>query len=74
MTTITKRTEQYLASKPSIRDCLKKRVVNYSQLARLIRKELKDKKITMEAILIACRRYAHKIQKEKVRRMQFFAY
>ena len=65
MATITKLTEQYLASHPSIRDCLKKRIINYSQLARLIRKELKNKRITMEAILIACRRYSHKIQKEK---------
>lgn len=65
MATITKLTEQYLASHPSIRDCLKKRVINYSKLARLIRKELNDKKITMEAILIACRRAAAKMHKEK---------
>lgn len=65
MPTTTELTEQYLAVHPSIRDCLKYGVINYSKLARRVAKEIgAQKKSSMEAILVACRRYAHKIQKE----------
>jgi acetolactate synthase small subunit len=63
MVTTTKQTEDYLAEHPSIKDCLKINIINYSKLARKIAKELKiEKKTSMEAILIACRRYVYKIK------------
>lgn len=63
MKTISKQTEDFISDHPSIRDCLKKGVINYSRLARLIAKELKIEKSTnMEAILVACRRYVSKLK------------
>ncbi|MFH1398863.1 MAG: ACT domain-containing protein [Candidatus Woesearchaeota archaeon] len=65
MVTTTELTWQYISEHPSIKDCLKKGVVNYSKLARMIAKELGiEKKTNMEAILIACRRYALKLGEE----------
>ena len=64
MVSITKQTQKYIAEHPSIKDAMKKNVVNYSKLARLIVKDLKLKKTNMEAVLIACRRYAEKLGKE----------
>ncbi len=67
MPTTTELTEQYIAEHPSIKDCLKKGIINYSKLSRRIAKELKiEKKSSMEAILIACRRYLDKINRENV--------
>lgn len=68
MPTTTELTEKYLSEHPSIKDCLKEEIINYSKLSRKISKELNiEKKTSMEAILIAARRYAEKIKKEKVR-------
>lgn len=67
MPTTTELTEQYILEHPSIKDCLKKGVINYSKLSRKIAQELSlGKKTSMEAILIACRRYALKLKKEAV--------
>ncbi len=67
MVTITEQTEKYLSEHPSIKDCLKKGVINYSKLARKVGKELDiEKSSNMEAILIACRRYALKLKKEEL--------
>jgi len=61
---ITKQTEKYISEHPSVKDCLKKRLVNYSSLTRLIADELNiDLKKNFDAILIACRRYAEKLRK-----------
>ncbi|MCK5333472.1 MAG: hypothetical protein KAJ24_03085 [Candidatus Aenigmarchaeota archaeon] len=66
MPTTTELTEKYLSEHPSIRDCLKNEVINYSRLSRKIALELGiEKKSSHEAILIACRRYAMKLKKEK---------
>lgn len=66
MATTAQLTEQYLGEHPSIKDCLKNRVINYSKLARKIGQELGiEKKTSMEAILVACRRYAAKLKTEK---------
>ena len=66
MPTTTELTVKYIEEHPSIKDCLKKGVVNYSKLSRRISKELKiEKKTSMEAILIACRRYAEKLKMYK---------
>lgn len=67
MPTTTELTVKYLEEHPSIKDCLKHRVINYSRLSRKIAKELDiEKKSSMEAILIACRRYAARLQKESI--------
>ena len=64
---ITKLTESYIAEHPSVRDCLKKGLINYSSLTRQICKDLNlDLKKNFDAILIACRRYYKKISKEAV--------
>ena len=68
MPTTTELTEKYLSEHPSIKDCLREGIINYSKLSRKIAKELDiEKKTSIEAILIAARRYEEKIKKEKVR-------
>lgn len=65
MPTTTEITEKYISEHPSIKDCLNQGVINYSKLARKIGRELGiDKKTSMEAVLIACRRYAQKIKQD----------
>lgn len=55
-------TEKYILDHVSIKDCLKKGLVNYSALARLISKELGiEKKASKEAILVAARRFRMKM-------------
>ena len=67
MPTTTELTEKYLSEHPSILDCLKNGVINYSKLSRKISKELDiEKKTSLEAILISCRRYEAKIKDEKI--------
>jgi len=57
-------TEKYIEEHPCIKDCLKKDIVNYSKLSRLISKELGiERKTSIDAIQIACRRYAEKLKK-----------
>jgi len=64
---ITKLTEEYIAEHPSIKDCLKKGLINYSSLTRKLCKDLDlDLKKNFDAILIACRRYHRKVSKEPV--------
>ena len=66
MTNITKMTEEYIAERPSVKDALKKGLVNYSKLTRQIASELGiDLKNNFDAILIACRRYYRKVKSEK---------
>lgn len=67
MPTTTELTKKYLEEHPSIKDCLKHGIINYSKLARKIAKELNiEKKTSLEAILIACRRYEAKLKDEKI--------
>jgi len=64
---LTKTTEQYIQEHPSIKDCLRKGMINYSALTRKIAEERNlDLKKNFDAILIACRRYYSKIKKEAV--------
>jgi len=63
---ITKLTESYIAEHPSVKDCLKKGLINYSSLTRQICKDLDLDKKNFDAVLIACRRYYRKIGKETV--------
>jgi aspartokinase len=61
----TELTNSYINEHPHIKSCLKKGLVNYSSLARLISKDLKiEKKTSKEAILIAARRFHDKLKKE----------
>lgn len=67
MPTTTEITEKYLTEHPSIKDCLKQGIINYSKLSRKIAKELNiEKETSIEAILIACRRYEVKIKDGQV--------
>ena len=67
MPNITKLTENYILEHPSVKDCLKNGLINYSSLSRQIASELKlDLKNNFDAILIACRRYQRKLKKEEV--------
>jgi len=66
MPTTAELAEKYIVEHPSIKDCLKYNVINYSRLARKISKELGiEKKSSDEAILVACRRYSLKLKKEQ---------
>ena len=66
MPNITKLTENYILEHPSIKDCLKNGLINYSSLSRQIASDLKlDIKKNFDAILIACRRFKRKLKKEE---------
>ena len=63
MTSNTKITEQYISEHRSIKECLKKGLINYSALARLIAEDLElPKSKKKEALLVAARRYKDKIK------------
>jgi aspartokinase len=66
MANITKLTEQYINNHPSIKDSLKKGLINYSALTRLICKDMRLSKSSFDAVLIAARRYRNKIKGEKI--------
>ncbi len=71
---IAKQVDEYIGSHPSIQDCLKKGLVNYSALSRAIIKENKlDKERDFEAVLVASRRYAGKKQLTAAREEQIKA-
>ena len=58
MANITKLTEHYISEHPSIKDALKKGLINYSKLTRQIAEDMDiELKKNFDAILIACRRY-----------------
>lgn len=66
MSNITKLTENYILEHPSIKDCLKNGLINYSSLSRQIASELNlNLKRNFDAILIACRRLKRKLKKEE---------
>jgi uncharacterized protein YktA (UPF0223 family) len=63
MPTTSEITERYIREHRSIKECLKKGIINYSSLSRLIAKDLElDKKVSKDAILIAARRFKEKIK------------
>ncbi len=63
--TTTELTIEYIKDHPDIKNCLKKDLINYSSLARLIAKDLDiANKTSKEAILIAARRFKDKLKKE----------
>ena len=65
--TTSELTIEYIKNHPHIKSCLKAGLINYSSLSRQIAKDLKiEKKTSMEAILIAARRFQDKLSEEKV--------
>ena len=63
---ITKLTENYVLQHPSVKDCLKNGLINYSSLSRRIASELNlNIKNDFDAILIACRRLKRKLKQEE---------
>ena len=64
---ITKLTESYILEHPSVKDCLKNNLINYSSLSRQIASDLNiNLKKNFDAILIACRRFKRKMKKEEI--------
>src|SRR3989338_7735480 len=61
---ITKLAEKYILNSPSVKNALKKGLINYSSLARQIVKNSNLDKKNFDAVLIACRRYYQKIKLE----------
>ncbi len=63
--TTSDQTLEYIKNHMDIKNCLKKGVINYSSLARLIASELDiEKKTSKEAILMAARRYQERLKDE----------
>jgi len=66
MTNKTKLTENYIIQHPSIKDCLKNDLINFSSLSRKIAEDLNlNLKKNFDAILIACRRFQRKLKREE---------
>ena len=64
---ITKLTEDHILQHPSIKDCLKNGLINYSSLSRKIASDLNlNLKKNFDAILIACRRFRRKLKQEQI--------
>ena len=67
MQSVTKLAEEYISNHPSVKDCLKNDLINFSSLSRQIAKESDlNLKKNFDAILIACRRYQRKLKKEEI--------
>ncbi|MEK6984539.1 MAG: hypothetical protein AABX33_08240 [Nanoarchaeota archaeon] len=67
MPSVTKYAEEYILRHPSIKDCLKNGLLNYSSLSRQIASDLNlNLKKNFDAILIACRRFKRKLKKEEI--------
>ncbi|MCD6229953.1 MAG: ACT domain-containing protein [Candidatus Diapherotrites archaeon] len=63
MVTTSELTEKFINEHVSVKDCLKKGLLNYSALSRLIAGELDiEKETSKEAILVAARRYKDKMK------------
>jgi len=59
--------ENYILEHPSIKDCLKNGLINYSSLSRRIISDLNlSPKKNFDAVLIACRRLKRKLKKEEI--------
>lgn len=62
---LTRITESYINEHPSIKDTLKKGLINYSSLARKIIEDKDLPEDKFDAVLIACRRTYSKLKKDK---------
>ena len=61
---LTKITESFIDGHPSIRDCVRKKLVNYSALSRQILKSSGLPQEHFDAVLIAARRYYRKVARQ----------
>lgn len=59
---ITKETESYVLSHASVKDALKKGLINYSKLSRKIMLEKGLKRKDFDAVVVALRRHEHKLK------------
>lgn len=59
---VSKVVETFVNQKPFVRECLKKDLINFSQLARLIIFEKNLSENSFDAVLIACRRQFEKLK------------
>lgn len=63
---ITKLAERYILEHPSVKDCLKNDLINFSSLSRKIADDMDlGRRKNFDAILIACRRFQGKMRKEE---------
>jgi hypothetical protein len=63
--TTTERTVDYIKEHPYIKHCLKRGLINYSSLARMISSDLGiEKTSSKEAILVAARRFKERLTEE----------
>lgn len=64
---ITKLTESFIEAHPSILDCLKSNLINYSKLSRRVSNEKNLKPKDFDAVLIAARRYRQKMKGQETK-------
>ena len=62
---ISRQVEGYINSHPSIKDCVKNGLVNYSALSRQAMAKLGIPKNNFDAVLIACRRHYDKLKNQQ---------
>ncbi|MBN1785647.1 MAG: hypothetical protein JW825_01475 [Candidatus Methanofastidiosa archaeon] len=66
MKTTAEITKEYIDTHPSIKDCIRNNLINYSKLAEKIAKEMHiEKKTSKDAIIVASRRYFEQLKPKK---------
>lgn len=68
MVNLSEETRKYILNHLSVKDCLKKGIINYSALSRVILDDLglPDKQMSSEAILVAARRFKDEFDKKSL--------
>ncbi|HLC46624.1 MAG TPA: ACT domain-containing protein [Candidatus Nanoarchaeia archaeon] len=61
---VFKEVERYVLQYPSVKDCLKEGLVNYSALSRMIISDLKLSRKDFDAVLVSCRRLQRRLRGE----------
>ena len=61
---VFKEVERYVLQYPSVKDCLKEGLVNYSALSRTIISDLKLSRKDFDAVLVSCRRLQRRLRGE----------
>ena len=71
MKTTAEITKEYIDTHPSIKDCIRNNLINYSKLAEKIAAEMHiEKKTSKDAIIVASRRYYEQLKPDKVHETQ----
>lgn len=74
MKTTAELTKEYIDLHPSIKDCIRNNLINYSKLAEKIAKEMKiEKKTSKDAIIVASRRYFEQLKPDRTLEEQVMA-